>query len=33
MEKITQDCLNRIVDKINNVEEGDETLILAEQIK
>ena len=33
MEKITQDYLNRIVDKMNKVEEGDETLILAEQIK
>ena len=33
MEKITQDYLNRIVTKINKVEEGDETLILAEQIK
>lgn len=33
MEKITQNYLNRIVDKINKVEEGDETLILAEQIK
>ncbi|WP_301827766.1 MULTISPECIES: helicase-related protein [Bacteroides] len=33
MEKITQDYLNRIVDKMNKVEEGDETLILAEQIR
>jgi hypothetical protein len=33
MEKITQDYLNRIVEKMNKVEEGDETLILAEQIK
>lgn len=33
MEKITQDYLNRIVDKMNKVEEGDEILILAEQIK
>ena len=33
MEKVTQDYLNRIVDKMNKVEEGDETLILAEQIK
>lgn len=33
MEKITQDYLNRIVDKMNKVEEGDEILILAEQLK
>lgn len=33
MEKITQDYLNRIVDKMNKVEEGDEKLILAEQLK
>lgn len=33
LEKITQDYLNRIVEKMNKVEEGDETLILAEQIK
>ena len=33
MEKITQDYLNRIVAKMNKVEEGDETLILAEQLK
>lgn len=32
-EKITQDYLNRIVEKMNKVEEGDETLILAEQFK
>lgn len=32
-EKITQDYLNRIVEKINKVEEGDEVLILAEQLK
>ena len=32
-EKITQDYLNRIVDKMNKVEEGDEVLILAEQFK
>lgn len=30
-ERITQDYLNRIVEKMNRVEEGDETLILAEQ--
>ena len=33
MEKITQDYLNRIVEKMNKVTEGDETLILAEQLK
>ena len=33
MEKITQDYLNRIVDKMNKVEEGDEILILAEQLR
>ena len=33
MEKITQDYLNRIVAKMNKVEEGEETLILAEQLK
>ena len=33
MERITQDYLNRIVAKMNRVEEGDETLILAEQLK
>lgn len=33
MEKITQDYLNRIVEKMNKVEEGNETLILAEQLK
>lgn len=33
VEKITQDYLNRIVDKMSKVEEGDETLILAEQFK
>ena len=32
-EKITQDYLNRIVEKMNKVTEGDETLILAEQLK
>lgn len=32
-EKITQDYLNRIVEKMNKVEEGDEVLILAEQLK
>ena len=33
MEKVTQDYLNRIVEKMNKVEEGDEVLILAEQFK
>ena len=33
MEKVTQDYLNRIVEKMNKVEEGDEILILAEQFK
>ena len=33
VERITQDYLNRIVAKMNKVEEGDETLILAEQLK
>lgn len=33
MGKITQDYLNRIVGKMNKVEEGNEILILAEQIK
>ena len=33
MGKITEDYLNRIVAKMNKVEEGDETLILAEQLK
>ncbi len=32
-EKITQDYLNRIVEKMNKVEEGDEVLILSEQLR
>ena len=33
MERITQDYLNRVIEKISKVSEGDETLILAEQLK
>lgn len=33
MAKISQDYLNRVITKMNKVEEGDEMLILAEQIK
>ncbi len=32
-EKITPNYLNRIVEKMNKVEEGDETLILSEQLR
>lgn len=32
-EKISQEYLNRVVEKINKVSEGDETLILAEHLK
>jgi hypothetical protein len=33
MERITQEYLNRVIGKMNKVFEGDETLILAEQLK
>ncbi len=33
MERISQEYLNRVVEKISSVSEGDETLILAEQLK
>ena len=33
MERITQEYLNRVTEKISKVSEGDETLILAEQLK
>ena len=33
MERISQEYLNRVVEKISKVSEGDETLILAEQLK
>lgn len=33
MERITQEYLNRVTEKIRKVSEGDETLILAEQLK
>lgn len=31
LERIPEEYLNRVVNKMNKVEEGDETLILAEQ--
>ncbi len=33
MERISQEYLNRVVEKISKVSDGDETLILAEQLK
>jgi len=33
MERISQEYLNRVVEKIGKISEGDETLILAEQLK